>query len=160
MKSLLIGLSLSLLSSCSLFYEAPDNVIRGQRTAYNGVTVLEENTLKIIDEYEDKCKKLLSYHIHFVCEDKIKDLEQSDYSQEYIDRRSDHYREERDKKLNEAFADVERIANEMRTNVTTNHELVRKMIGAVYNYLSTSPIEVDDIDFWVEKFTKVNNGSS
>lgn len=161
MRTLLIGFTLSLLSSCSLFSEAPENVIRGQRMLYTGITLLEENALKIIDEYEDKCKKLTTYHLHFVCEDQIKDFEKNEgWSQEYINSRSEHARKERDRKIKSAFDDIEKIANEMRETTTVNHELLRKMIGAVYNYLSTSPIEVDDVDFWVEKFQQATNGSN
>jgi len=33
------------------------------------------------------------------------------------------------------------------------------LIESVYNYLSTSPIEIDNIDFWIEKLKQVSKTS-
>lgn len=156
MKALLIGLCSLLLASCSLFERTPDSVVRGQRAIYQSVAVLEQNTNIIIDRYVEDTKKAVTYHLHFVCEKQILDLQGSDYDEEYINQRSEYFRSQRDRKIKEALEDIDEIALGMREQTATNHQLMRKLIGAVYNYLSTTPIEVDDIDFWIDRLKQAS----
>ena len=155
MKTALICLCLSLLSGCSLFSHIPDNVIRGQRTIYENVNVSEENANQIIDRYVKDTKAAVTYHLHYVCEKEILDVDQGDsyegYSDEWKEGRKDRLRKQRDDKIKSSFDDIDKIAEEMRAQITLNSQIARKLVGAVYNYLSTTPIEVDDIDFWIEK---------
>jgi len=156
MKSLLICLSLLLLGGCGLFHETPPSVVKGQRAVYESVLLLEENSNEIIDRYVEDTKAAVTYHLYFVCENRIKDIERQVYSDEYIKRRSDELRSERDHKIRDAHKDIDKIASEMRLQISTNHNVVRKLIAAIYNYMSATPIELDQLDFWVDKLHKVS----
>jgi len=156
MKNLLICLSFLLLGGCGLFHETPPSVVRGQRAVYESVLLLEENSNEIIDRYVADTKAAVTYHLHFVCEIKIKDLEGQTYSDEYIKRRSDEYRDDRDDKIQKAHKDIDKIATEMRSQVSKNHSVVGKLVAAIYNYMSATPIELDQLDFWVGKLHQVS----
>lgn len=157
MKLLNIGFSLLLLalSGCSLFTVTPSSVTNGQRAAYNGVSLLQNRAEAIINRYAEDCKKAVQYHLHYVCEKEILDLQNSGWNKEYIDSQEIKLRKKRDEKIVKAHQDIDEIADDMRKQVKQNHEVVRQLIGAVYNYLSTTPIEVDGIDYLVEKLREV-----
>ena len=153
----LIWLLFLLLTSCmgGLFSETPDSVLRGQRAIYQAVTLDEENDNKIINRYVEDCKSAVTYHITFVTEQKIQLLQNDDdIDAETKQLMISELEAERDEQLAAAYADIEKIAEEMRSTVTTNHDITRKLVEAVHSYLSTTPIQVDDVDFWIERLNK------
>jgi len=160
MKRLLICSLLSLLSSCSLLEKTPSSVINGQKSIYQGIIVLEENANKIIDRYVEDTKASVTYHLHFVCEKTIQDLVEeyndSEYDNNtYVEQRSDYHRKKRDQKISKAHADIDKIAKQMRRDVSNNHIIIKKLTAAIYNHMSTTPIEVDNLDFWVDRLSKL-----
>tara|TARA_S200002703_G_scaffold149410_1_gene146928 strand:- start:582 stop:1058 length:477 start_codon:yes stop_codon:yes gene_type:complete len=157
MKNLLICSLLSLLGSCSLFSHVPQSVIEGQRAVYQSAITAEQNANKIIDRYVKDTKASVTYHLHYVCEKEILELEDEDddYPQ-WTENRKETLRNERDRKIKRAHADIDKIAKEMRQQIMRNAHITRRLVGSVYNYLSTTPVEVDNIGYWVEQ---LHNGS-
>jgi len=158
MKNLLICLSLSLLGSCSLFSHAPSSVIEGQRAVYQSVIMSEQNANKIIDRYVKDTKASVTYHLHYVCEKKILSLEedQDDEYPQWTETQKQRYRNTRDEKIKKSLADIDAIAKNMRLQISENAQIARRLTASVYNYLSTTPVEVDNIGFWIEQ---LHNGS-
>ena len=64
---------------------------------------------------------------------------------------------ERDQKIADDFIGIEARVEEMRESTMENHRITKKLIEAVYNYLSTTPIQVDNIDFWIKKLEEVSS---
>ena len=158
MKNLLICSLLSLLASCSLFHTTPPSVVNGQRAVYQGIALMKENTDKIIDRYVADTKAAVTYHLHFVCEKEILALDDEDYegyTDTWTETRRERLRKQRDDKIKSSFADIDKIAEGMRTRVSENNEIIRKLVGSVYNYLSTTPIGIDNIGFLIEKLDAV-----
>lgn len=154
MKNLLICSLLSLLAGCSLFHTTPPSVVNGQRAIYQGIALMQDNTNKIIDRYVTDTKASVTYHLHFVCQKEIMSLDDDEYegyTDTWTETRKQRLRKQRDDKIKSSFADIDKIAEEMRIQVSQNNEIVRKLVGSVYNYLSTTPIEVDNIGFLIEK---------
>ena len=158
MKNLLICSLLSLLAGCSLFYTTPPSVVNGQRAVYQGITLMKENSDTIIDRYATDTKSAVTYHLHFVCETRIKDIDTGFYDDwddasrdNYTEQESERFRSQRDRKIKSAHSDIDKIAEEMKRGVAINHNAMRKLVSAIYNYLSTTPIEVDNIGFLIEK---------
>ena len=157
MKKLLICTLCLLLSSCSLFQTTPDSVIRGQRAVYQSVLIVEATTNAIIDQYVNDCKKLIMYHTNYVFQLRLKEIE----SWEVNDwRDKDELKANAETKKNaeiaKAFKSLEARANKFRAEAKRNHSLALRMAGSVYNYLSTSPIEIDNMEFWIEKLDRIS----
>jgi len=115
---------------------------------------MQDNTNKIIDRYVTDTKASVTYHLHFVCQKEIMSLDDDEYegyTDTWTETRKQRLRKQRDDKIKSSFADIDKIAEEMRIQVSQNNEIVRKLVGSVYNYLSTTPIEVDNIGFLIEK---------
>lgn len=156
MKTLLIWPTLLLLTGCmGMFSETPQSVIRGQRAIYQAITLDEENDNKIINRYVEDCKAAITYHINYVFEPTIEDIRNDTIrSEQEKAEQIQQLEAQRQEQLDEAYANIDRIANEMRATVTTNHDVMRKLVEAVHSYLSTTPIQVDDIDFLIERLNK------
>jgi len=119
---------------------------------------MKENTDKIIDRYVADTKAAVTYHLHFVCEKEILALDDEDYegyTDTWTETRRERLRKQRDDKIKSSFADIDKIAEGMRTRVSENNEIIRKLVGSVYNYLSTTPIGIDNIGFLIEKLDAV-----
>ncbi len=159
-KTLLICSLVSLLCSCHLFQTTPQSVIEGQRAVYQGVLLAEQNDNKIIDQYISHTKASVTYHINFLFEPQIHmirinpDLSRSEKSAEIT-----IIEQMRQAKLDEAFTNIERIAGEMRMQAMQNHAITKRLIESVYNYLSTSPIEIDNIPFWIKKLEQASGAN-
>lgn len=157
MKRLLICLSFLLLTSCQgLFGGTPQSVINGQRAIYQSVLIAEENDNKIINRYIQDTKAAVTYHINYVFEPSIdavrKDLNLSS------DEKSEQIltiERNRQAKLDAAYVDIERIAEDMRSQAMQHHGITRKLAESIYNYLSVTPIGIDNLDFWIEKMQQV-----
>lgn len=156
MKTLYICLLPLLLTGCSLFEKTPQRVVEGQRAVYQGILLAEENDNKIIDRYLQDCKATVTYHINFVFEPKIHAIrKQANLSREQKSEQIAALERERRAQLDAAFADIEKIAEDMRSQAMRNHKVTKRLVESIYNYLSTSPIEIDNIEFWIEKLKQV-----
>lgn len=157
MRTLLISLLVLLFSSCSLFEKTPESVVKGQRAVYQAVLVAEENDEIIIKRYIEDNKLAVVYHIEFVYEPKIDFVRRrTDLSPEQKSEQIAELERLRQNAIDAAFGDIERIAEDMRAQVIKHHTATRRLIESIYNYLSTSPIEVDNIEFWIEKLKQVS----
>lgn len=160
MKTRLIGALVLLvtLCSCSLFSETPQRVVEGQRAVYQGILLAEENDEMILKRYVEDTKSAITYHINFVLEPKIQAIrENPDLTREMKSEQIAAIEVQRQAQLDEAFANIERIAGEMRSKAMQNHSVTKRLVESIYNYLSTSPIEVDNIEFWIEKLKEVSS---
>jgi hypothetical protein len=157
MRILLIGLLALLLGGCSLFEKTPPRVVEGQRAVYQGILLAEENDEKIIKRYIEDTKAAITYHVNFVLESKIDAIRKNpDLNREERSKQIAVIERQRQTQLDEAFGNIEKIAGEMRAQVMKNHRVTKKLVESIYNYLSTSPIEVDNIQFWIEKLKQVS----
>lgn len=158
MRNLLICLPLLLLGSCSLFSHAPPSVVEGQRAVYQSVIMSEQNANKIIDRYVKDTKASVTYHLHYVCEREIRHLEEEDDGEypSWLESRKSTLRNNRDEKIKKSMADIDKIAKDMRLQISENAQVARRLTASVYNYLSTTPVEVDNIGFWINQ---LHNGS-
>ena len=161
MRATLIGLTCLLLTGCSLFEKTPQRVVEGQRGVYQGILNAEENDKVILKRYIEDCKALVTYHENWVFEPKIDAIRKNpDLSREEKSEQIAVLERERQAKLDSHFAKIEQIAEEMRVKAMKNHEITRKLVESIYNYLSTSPIEVDNLEFWIEKLKQVAESRS
>lgn len=151
-KILFISLVALLLNSCSLFEKTPQSVVEGQRAVYQGILLAEENLAMILKRYEEDTKAAVTYHINFILELKINAIrEDSDLTREEKSKQIATIERDRQAQINEAFNNIERITEDMRSQAMKNYEITKKLVESVYNYLSTSPIKIDNIEFWIEK---------
>jgi len=145
-----------LLQSCSLFATTPDSVVQGQRAIYQGVVLAEENDMELLQRYRDDNQAAVTYHINFVFEPKIDAIRRDpDLSKEEKSIKIAELEKQRDLQLQNAYAAIERNAQKMQEKIMQNHMITKKLIESVYQYLSTSPISIDNIPFWIEKLKKV-----
>jgi hypothetical protein len=157
MKSIFITLILLLLSSCSLFEKTPQSVVDGQRAVYQGVIAAEENINVIIDRYIRDCKATVTYHENFIFEPKIDSIRlDPSLSKEEKSLQITELERERQKKLDSTFASIEKIGEDMRAKALQNLTITKKLVTSIYNYMSTSPIEIDNLEFWIEKLKQVS----
>ncbi len=157
MKTLLICALASLLTGCSLFERIPQNIIDGQRAAYQGILLAEENDELILKRYVEDTKATVTYHVNYVFEPKINAVrENPDLSRKEKSEQIAELERARQVQLAEAFANIEQIAEEMRSQAMKNHEVTKRLVESIYNYLSTSPIEIDNLDFWIEKLKQIS----
>lgn len=158
MKTSNISMVLLLLAlpACSLFEKTPDSVVSGQRAVYQGLLLAEQNTEAILKRYEEDNKAAATYHINFVFEPKIDAIRrQPDLTKEEKSAQIAELEAQRDQTLQEAFAAIEKLAADMRSTSMQNLAVTKKLTESVYNYLSTSPIEIDNIEFWIEKLKQL-----
>lgn len=151
MKLVNIGLSALLLAlpGCGLFTSVPPSVVRGQQGVYQGLSLAEENNEAILNRYEQDCKAAVVYHLNFVYETKIKDAESDQELTSSLE-------QERDAAIADAFAGIEKVAQEMRKKSSQNLMLTKKLTESVYNYMSSTPIDVSSVDFWLERMRDVS----
>jgi len=157
MKKLpLIGILVLLLQSCSFFTKTPKGVIEGQRAVYQSVLSSHASVEKIIDTYVTDCKKLIMYHTNYVFQLKLKEIEGWEEN-DWRDKEEHKHRAEvkKDDEIKRAFESLDLRADFMRSEAKKHHDISLKLIGAIYDYLSTSPIEVDNLDYWVNKLAKI-----
>lgn len=158
MKSIVISLSLLLLASCSLFSETPTSVIEGQRGAYQGILVVEENYIEILKRYEEDTKAAITYHVNYIYEPRINDIrENPDLSREEKSEQIASLERQRQEEIQSAFTEIENNVKEMREQALGNTEILKKLVESVYNYISTTPIQIDNIEFWIEKLNKIKD---
>jgi len=129
-----ISALLLLLPSCHLFVDTPPKVIAGQRAAYQSIIIGQSNATKLIDIYVTDCKKLVTYHENFI--------QQSE--------------KDRDKHIDKAFDLIDERADKMRQQVNEHYNVSLQLVEAVYNYLSTSPINIDNIEFWIKRLDQIS----
>lgn len=152
MKLANIGLTALLLGlpGCGLFTSVPPSVIRGQQGVHQGLTLAEDNTRAILDRYEQDCKAAITYHLNFVYEIKIMEAKLTDGEL------ATSLEKERDAAIANAFTDIEKVAQEMRKKSMQNLMLAKKLTESVYNYMSSTPIDVSSVDFWLERLNEVS----
>jgi uncharacterized protein YnzC (UPF0291/DUF896 family) len=158
MKKPLICTLLLLLTSCSLFEGTPKRVVEGQRAAYQGVLLAEENDKQIIKRYVEDVKATVTYHVNFTFEPKIDAIRiNPDLSREEKSEQIAEMERKRQAQLDEAFSNIDKNAADMLKQTLANHRATKRLIESIYNYLSTSPIEVDIIPFLIEKFNETRH---
>ncbi len=64
----------------------------------------------------------------------------------------------RNTELHQAFLKIETRRQSMGKKITDNAFATRRLIEAVYSYLSSTSITTDSVDFWIEKILQANNG--
>ena len=145
-----------MLTSCSLFQQTPDAIVEGQRAAYQGVIFAEENDEKILQRYEEDSKAAVIYFYTFVYEKKIEAVRLDTMLSDEEKLMSIALLEEkRGQKIANDFVSIEVRTKEMRVGTMENHRITKKLIESIYNYLSTTPIEIDNVDFWIKKLEEV-----
>lgn len=159
LKGVLYGSALSLLASCSLFSSMPPKVIEGQRVAHQGLILIEDNINSILDIYERDCKAAVTYHVTFIYEPKFDEVRANEYLTEHeIGVEIDELRSKRDDEIKAAFTKIEARKQDMLASITANTMATKKLIEAVYDYMSATPIAIDNADFWIVKIVEANNG--
>jgi len=160
MKKLLICTLCLLLSSCSLFQTTPDAVIKGQRAVYQSALINEANVVAILKQYESDCKKLITYHANYVFQLKLLEIEARPVEEEsWRPSKTEQKKSaelKRDSEIKSAFVKLEARVNNLRLQAKKNHDIGLRLIGSVYNYLSTSPIELDNMEFWINKLEQLS----
>jgi len=157
----LLLLALPLLTSCSFFHHTPNSVIEGQRTVYTGLQYTREHIELIVDRYVKDNKAAVTYHINFVYEPRIETIRlDPDLSREEKSAAITILEEERDGKLQEAFDSIDRIGQQLRDPAIKNLDIVVKMVSSIYDYMSTTPISVDSLPFWIEELNKLREQDS
>lgn len=153
----LYALIISLLGSCALWQATPSKVLEGQRGIYKGLSVIEQNVNAILDAYEQDNKSAITYHIHFVYEQKIIEIKKSQDSEEEKIAKILELESQRDQEIASTFQKIQDKRILMQTTATNNVVATKKITEAVYNYFSTTPITIDSVDFWIEKIIVVAN---
>lgn len=158
-KFLLYALTFLLLGSCSLWSSVPQKVLDGQRGIYQGIIVLEENGNAILDAYEQDNKAAITYHVNFIYQQKIESIA-SNLSLSNEDKRTKLVEAEfaKDSEIREAFTKIELRRQEMGVKIAKNALASKRLVEAVYSYLSSTPITIDNVDFWIEKIVEVSYG--
>lgn len=158
LKSSLYGFCISLLASCSLFSSTPSKVVDGQRGAYQGILVVQQNVETILNTYEEDCKAAVLYHVTFVYEEKIQAVRLTQMSDEDKIKQIAELEGKRDEELRSTFAKIEKRRKDMAGPVGQNIVATKQLIEAVYNYMSATPITVDNVDFWIVKIVEASRG--
>ena len=159
LKTALYGFSLSLLASCSLFSEIPPKVVEGQRVAHQGLCLVEENILTILDTYEQDCKAAVTYHVMFTYETRLEEVRHDDSLDEHeMGVRIQRLTSSRDEEIKSAFVKIEARKKTMLESITKNTVATKKLIEAVYGYMSATPITIDNADFWIVKIVEASRG--
>ena len=161
MKRLLICILFLLLPSCSLFESTPKAVISGQRAVYQSVLIGEARAMRLINRYVEDCKKLVAYHENYIMQLDIQDTESREgWDRKTKNRYNGMAQKKRDKQLKKAYGLIDKRADKMRQEIKKHYVISLKLAGSVYNYLSTSPIEIDNMEFWIKKLDQISNQSS
>ncbi len=161
MKLPLICISFLLFTSCSLFERTPTVVLEGQRAVYQSVITGEEYTTQIIDTYVSHSKKASAYHINYVFQLKIEENNNQPIWDKEHKLSWNHVAEtHRDAHLKRSYDLIDQHAQDMRDGMKTRNKITLRLIASVYNYLSTHPIEVDNIEFWIDKLENDGSGSN
>ena len=157
LKTALIWISVGLLSSCSLFTTIPPKVVEGQRAAYQGVILIDESITQLLDTYERDNKATITYHMNFIYQPKINEVnyDQTLSGEEKVMQIA-ALEAKRDSETKEIFVKIEDRRRVLASNMAPNIDATKRLLEAVYNYLSTTPITIDNVDFWIKR---LNNGS-
>ena len=157
MKLPLICIPFLLFTSCSLFESTPTVVLEGQRAIYQSVITSEEYTTQIIDTYVAHSKRASAYHVNYVFQLKIEENNRQDWDQESKHHWNRVAGTDRDARLKKAYDLIDKHAAGMRDGMKTRSKITLRLVASVYNYLATHPIEVDNIEFWIDRLE--NDGS-
>lgn len=158
MNKILALVLIAILPSCSLFHKTPQSVVDGQRGAYQGVLSLEDNIRVLLEAYERDNKAAVVYHINYVFEPKIQAIRlKPELTKEEKSREITKLEEQRDAAISDAFREIEKNVKELGQAPEKNVRLTKMIIESVYNYMSTSPITIDNISFWIKKLEQVNS---
>ena len=140
--------------SCSLFSETPQNIINGQRSIYDGILIVEENIQEIIDIYERDNKMAVSYHINYILELELNKIRLSQEISDFERQTNiEFFQKQRDKEMRDAFASIEKNANNMRRDISRNIRSIKQLTESIYNYLSATSLSVDAIPILIDRVT-------
>ena len=147
-----------LLSSCSLFQTTPDPIIKGQRAVYQSILVNEATANQILDTYIRNCQQLVMYHASYVFQLKLDEIAEQEEREWGLSKTEQKRAAEisKDTEIAKAFKSLQTTVSVMRERIKKNHAMSLRLVGAIYNYLSTSPIEIDNMEFWVDKLDKIS----
>lgn len=150
-----------LLVGCSVFHHTPESVIDGQRTVYTGLEYTRQHIELIVNRYVIDNKAAVTYHLNFVYEAKIEAIRQdSSLTREDKSLAITVLEGERDSKIKDAFGSIDRIARQLKNPAIQNLDVVVKIVGSIYDYMSTTPISVDSLPFWIDQLNKLREENS
>ena len=145
-------LLLAALCSCSAFSDTPDTVLEGQRGIYRATSILQQNYEDLLSKYERDVKAMVVYHNNYVYERLIVEIENNDeFSEEFKQESIASLELERDLKIEQGLNQIDTIVRDFRVTPLRNFEITLLLTETVYNYLSTSPIKFDDINYWIKE---------
>lgn len=130
-------LPLLLFASCSLLFEPSKDVVQAQQTAYIGMTKLEQNYSLLLEEYEVKLKALVTYVYTFTYELKMEEAETA-HERDAIQR-------ELEIKLDDEYSKIDSNLQRWIDIGASGHGSVKKLIEAVYEYITTTSVNIGDI---------------
>lgn len=156
-----------ILSSCNWFTQVPESVTTGQMTAYRGVEMAERNLDRLITDCATRLRKMSVYIHNYgwqIEHDRIsaehpkhtilyyEDDEAAEHKEQenvLIEARIDALlkaeTKKRDKKIAEDEVKIQAWEQEWRDKLTPNYIYTKKLIEAVYNWMSVSPLTIDNI---------------
>ena len=158
-KTTLIWLATSLLASCSLFQTTPPKVVEGQRGVYQGILMMEQNDVTILNEYEKDCKAAITYHDNYIYEQQIEAVRKNATLTEQ--QRATQIAEleaKREAEIKDTFDKIEAKRAKMAQQSVATSGPTKQLVESIYNYLSTTPITIDNVDYWIAKIKQVANG--
>jgi hypothetical protein len=134
-------------------------VVEGQRGVYQGILLMEQNTTTILDEYEKDCKAAIAYHLNFIYEPKIDEIRKNArLSKEDKSTQIAALESERDKQIQDTYDKIVAKRTNMAKQATATSGPTKQLVESIYNYLSTTPITIDNVDYWIAKIKKVADG--
>lgn len=145
-----------LLTSCSFFTTIPQSVIDGQRSLYQALIQAEDNTKEIIENYIRHTKASIVYHHTFICEIRVNEVTSCDtMSDSYKTYEIKQLEHKRDKDIQDDLAKIDKVALKMAKNSMKNLAVAKKLSESLYNYMSTEPLVVDNMYYWINELDKV-----
>lgn len=158
MKHLFINISLSLLASCALFSETPPQVLEAQRASYQGINIAISNNNIIIDTYIKDNMAAVTYHVNYVFEPLIQKIRVDEsLTKEEKSAQIAMLEGQRDNQLEDAYKKIREKAEDMRKEAFQNLDAIKNLIEAAYEYFSTAPLKLGNLDFWVNKLKELKN---
>ena len=156
MKMFLIGCCALFLTSCSWFTSTPQTVVDGQRAVYQSMLISEENAMKLIDRYTIDCRKAVTYHLSYVFQSTL-DRNNSNPNWDKGTKLlwNNQAETERDTQLEKSYTLINKRADDMRRQVLKHYNVSLRLVASVYNYLSTTPIQTDNAEFWIKRLNKL-----
>lgn len=132
--------SLVVFGSCSLFTDYPEPIQAAQRNTYAGLQLLESNYNDTADYWMSQQLKIITYYENYIAELRIGNGGDKAAIEAELNTKLKSYKD----KLTQTL-------EEQKSKSKKNFILVKQLAEAVYNYISTTPISLDNIDFLIDQ---------